>query len=294
MSNTALKALPENEAPHRKNETPAGASPTGKLWFRVTVIAALACAAGVVAYWYVIANRSVATENAYVETDILPVNARMMGYVREVFVVENQTVKKGDPLIKLDDSDTKIELSFKTAKLKKAESDFKRATTMWKNKGISDADYEMAEATVIGHRADYEGSRLKLSFTEIASPIDGVIAKRSAQPGEFVQPGQSLLMVVPTDHLWIRANYKESQVRLLKQGQPVEIEVDAYPGRRWHGKVDYIYPSTVASLSLLPPENTTGNFTKVVQRFAVRISVLDDNEHMLKPGMSVFTKVLVE
>lgn len=292
MTNTALKALPDNKAP--QNEKPPVSNTGGKFWFRVTVGVALAAATGVVFYWYVLAGKTVTTENAYVETDILPVNARMMGYVREVFVVENQSVKKGDPLIKLDDSDTKIELSFKTAKLKKAEADFKRATTMWKNKGISDADYELAEATVIGHRADYEGSRLKLSFTEIASPIDGVIAKRSAQPGEFVQPGQSLMMVVPSDHVWIRANYKESQVRLLKVGQPVEIEVDAYPGRKWHGKLDNVYPSTVASLSLLPPENTTGNFTKVVQRFAVRISILDDTEHLLKPGMSVVTKVIAE
>lgn len=267
-----------------------------KFFFRVTVVASVSFAMGFVFYWYWVASKRITTENAYVEANILSVNSRMMGYVREVFVEENQVVKKGDRLLKLDDSDTKIELSFKQAKLKKAEADFKRASAMWKQKGLSDSDFELAEATVIGHRADHEGSKLKLSFTEVVAPVDGVVAKRSAQPGQFVQPGQSLFVVVPTETLWVRANFKESQVRYLKPGQRVEIEVDAYPDRVWHGKVDFIYPSTVASLSLLPPENTTGNFTKVVQRFAVRIAVeaSADEKHHLRPGMSVVPKVFAD
>jgi membrane fusion protein, multidrug efflux system len=264
------------------------------LVFRATVATSVFLALVVLVYWYWIASKRITTENAYIDAEILPVNSRMMGYVKEVYVKENQQVKKGQLLLKLDDSDTKIELSFKTAKLKKAEADFKRAAVMWKNKGISDSDYELAEATVIGHRADYEGSKLKLSFTEIVAPIDGIIAKRSAQPGEFVQPGQSLFVVVPLDELWIRANFKESQIRFLKIGQRVEVEVDAYPDHAWHGKVESIYPSTVASLSLLPPENTTGNFTKVVQRFAVKISLEQDKEKMLRPGMSVVPKVFAD
>lgn len=265
----------------------------GNIFFRLTVVLAVACAGGFVTYWYWLASKRITTENAYIEGDLLPVNSRMMGYVREVFVEENQVIKKGDRLLKLDDSDTKLEMSFKEAKLKKAEADFRRAETMWKQKGLSDADYELAQATVIGHRADLEGSKLKMSFTEINAPFDGVIAKRSAQPGAFVQPGQSLFVIVPDASVWVRANYKESQVRFLKPGLPVEIEVDAYPDRVWHGKIEYIYPSTVASLSLMQPENTTGNFTKVVQRFSVKITVDHDDEHLLKPGMSVFPKVLV-
>lgn len=262
--------------------------------FKLTVVVSVTCAVVLAVYWYWLASKRITTENAYIETDILPVNSRMMGHVREVFVEENQIVKKGDRLLKLDDSDTKLEMSFKDAKLKKAEADFSRATTMWRHKAISDADYELAQATVIGHRADLEGSKLKLSFTEVSAPIDGIVAKRSAQPGAFVQPGQSLFVVVPSDKVWVRANYKESQVRFLKPGQKVEIEVDAYPDQVWHGKIEYIYPSTVASLSLLPPENTTGNFTKVVQRFSVKISVQQDEKRLLRPGMSVYPKVFVD
>lgn len=266
----------------------------GSLIFKATVVSSFAIALVFIIYWYWLASKRITTENAYIEADILPVNSRMMGYVREVFVQENQVVKKGDPLLKLDDSDTKLELSFKTAKFKKAEADFSRAKKMWDHKAISEADYELAQAAVVGHRADLEGAKLKLSFTEVNAPVDGIVAKRSAQPGAFVQPGQSLFVVVPNDKLWVRANYKESQVRFLKPGQEVEIEVDAFPDRSWRGKIDYIYPSTVASLSLLPPENTTGNFTKVVQRFAVKISIQQDEQHLLKPGMSVLPKVHVD
>lgn len=265
-----------------------------KVLFRATVGVAVTCAVAVVVYWNYYASRHVSTENAYVEAEILSVNSRMMGYVREVFVEENQPVKKGDILLKLDDSDTKIELMYKEAKFKKADADFKRARTMWSHKGLSDSDFELAQATMTGHQADYEGSKLKLSFTEVMAPIDGVIAKRSAQPGQFVQPGQSLFVIVPSDEMWVRANFKESQVRFLKSGQNVEMEVDAFPGRAFHGKVDAIYPSTVASLSLLPPENTTGNFTKVVQRFSVKIGLDKAAIKMLKPGMSVVPKVSVD
>ena len=111
---------------------------------------------------------------------------------------------------------------------------------------------------------------------------------------QFVQPGQTLFVIVPTENAWIKANFKESQVRLLKAGQEVEIHVDAYPGEKWKGKIDAIFPSSVASLSLLPPENSTGNFTKVVQRFAVKISFEQKKDLRLLPGMSVEPVVLVK
>ena len=115
--------------------------------FRLTVIISIALASIVLYYWYYVASRQISTENAYVDADIMSVNSRMMGYVKEVLVEENQLVKKGDQLLKLDDSDTKIELSYKEAKYKKADADYKRAKTIWKQKGISDAEYELAQAT---------------------------------------------------------------------------------------------------------------------------------------------------
>ena len=218
----------------------------------------------------------------------------MMGYVRAVYVQENDIVKKGQEILKLDDSDTKLELTFKQAKLKKATADESRAIRLQKDRALSDSDYELAQATLAGIKAEVEGSLLKLQFTSVVAATDGIVAKRSAQPGQFVQPGQSLFVIVPTDKIWIRANFKESLIRLIKPGQKVEIKVDAFPGEVWNGKVDYIYPISVASLSLIPPENATGNFTKVVQRFPVRISFEQKKEQTLLPGMSVEATIVVK
>lgn len=249
---------------------------------------------GLATYWFYYNAHYISTENAYVETQLSPVSARMMGYVREVFVKENDVVKKGQQLLKLDDVDTKLELGFKQAKLKKAKSDVARAHQLRKERAVSDADLEMAEATLAGINAEVEGGFLKLKFTEVVAPVDGIVAKRSAEPGQFVQPGQSLFVIVPTQNMWIKANFKENQIRHIKKGQEVRLHVDAYPGETWVGKVDYIYPSSVASLSLIPPENSTGNFTKVVQRFPVRISFEQRPDLPLNPGMSVEPTVVVQ
>lgn len=245
-------------------------------------------------YWGYYNSHYISTENAYVETQLSPVSARMMGYVREVFVNENDMVKKGQNLIKLDDVDTKLELGFKQAKLKKAKADADRAKRLQKEHAVSDADIEMAEATLAGINAEVEGSMLKLRFTDVVAPVDGIVAKRSAEPGQFVQPGQSLVVIVPVEQMWIKASFKENQIRHIVKGQDVDIHVDAYPGEVWKGKIDYIYPSSVASLSLVPPENSTGNFTKIVQRFPVRISFEQKENMPLRPGMSVEPTVIVK
>lgn len=249
--------------------------------------ASLVVAIILIAYWTFWNNRFVSTDNAYVETDLSPVTARMMGYVREVFVTESSEVKKGDPLLKLDDADVKLEMGFKEAKYKKASADAERALRLEKQHAISQSDLELAQAAQTGAKTDWDGSQLKMKFTDVISPIEGIVAKRSAQPGQFVQPGQTLFVIVPKENFWIKANFKENQIRLIKKGQKVRIKVDAYPGDEWKGEVDYIFPSSVASLSLLPPENTTGNFTKVVQRFPVRITFKQNPEMPLMPGMSI-------
>jgi membrane fusion protein (multidrug efflux system) len=245
-------------------------------------------------YWYIWSTKFVSTDNAYVETDLSPVTARMMGYVRDVFVIESSEVKKGASILKLDDADVHLELGFKQAKYKKALADASRAQKLQRQKALSDSDLELAEAALTGTRADVEGSELKLKFTDVVSPIDGIVAKRSAQPGQFVQPGQTLFVIVPKEKIWIKANFKENQIRLIHPGQKVKIAVDAYPGSEWEGEVDYVFPSSVASLSLVPPENSTGNFTKVVQRFPVRIRFKQVDGMPLLPGMSVEPTVIVK
>lgn len=237
--------------------------------------------------WYWSALFSVSTDNAYVETEIFPVNSRMMGFVKNVKFSEGQKVKKGDLLIELDDSDVKIELEYKEAKFKKAAQDFARAQKLINSQALSRSDYEMIETAYTAAKADLEGSRLKQSFTQINAQSDGVIAKQNIHQGQFIQPGQSLLMIVgATDKNWIKANFKETQISKLKPGQKASIKLDAYPDIEWEGKIEEIYPSSGSVLSLLPPENATGNFTKIVQRIPVKILVTSGPLEELRAGVS--------
>jgi membrane fusion protein, multidrug efflux system len=140
-----------------------------------------------------------------------------------------------------------------------------------------------------------EQAQLNLGYTRIFAPVDGVVAKRSAQPGQYVSPGQQLMAVVPLDDIWVTANFKETQLQNMRPGNHVEIHVDAY-GRTYSGYVESIAGGTGAVFSLLPPENATGNYVKVVQRLPVRLR-LDkgqDPDRRLRPGMSVVPDVYVK
>ncbi len=135
-------------------------------------------------------------------------------------------------------------------------------------------------------------ARLNLRRTAVLAPISGNIAKKNVDPGKYVQPGQALLSIVEPD-TWVIANFKETQVGKMAVGQPVKVRVDAYPGRLFKGHIDSFQPGTGAVFSLLPPENATGNFVKVVQRVPVKI-VMDapfDPTHPLWPGLSVVSTV---
>ena len=151
------------------------------------------------------------------------------------------------------------------------------------------------KAKILQRRAQLEEARLQLSYTRVVAPRDGYITKKSIEPGINVLAGQLLMALVPLQDAWITANYKESQLTYIRPGQPVEFTVDAYPGRTFTGKVDSIMAGTGAAFSLLPPENATGNYVKVVQRVPVKI-VIDsksDPEHLLRVGMSVIPTVMV-
>ena len=132
-----------------------------------------------------------------------------------------------------------------------------------------------------------------LSFTEVRAPVDGLFSNRLVNVGDYVQPGQRLANVVPLDEVYIDANYKETQLGRLKPGQPVEITVDGVSGRTITGVVDSLAPASGSVFTLLPPDNATGNFTKIVQRVPVRIRVPASvaRENLLRPGMSVITSV---
>ncbi|HEX9394423.1 MAG TPA: HlyD family secretion protein [Gemmatimonadales bacterium] len=150
-----------------------------------------------------------------------------------------------------------------------------------------------ADARVASARAQRDQAALNLAYTRLTAPAGGVVAKKSVEVGQLVQPGQPLLAVVPLSDVWLTANLKETEVANVKPGDPVDFTVDAYPGRHFRGHVESIAPATGARFSLLPPDNATGNFTKVVQRIPVRIRPDGpaDPVHPLRPGMSVVTNI---
>jgi membrane fusion protein, multidrug efflux system len=146
-----------------------------------------------------------------------------------------------------------------------------------------------ADARVAAARASRDQAALQLSYTRITAPMSGVVSKKNVEVGELVQAGQPLMSVVPLDDVWIVANFKETQVEGVTPGDPADITVDAYPGLHVAGHVESLSPATGAKFSLLPPDNATGNFTKVVQRVPVRIRLdrPNDPRRPLRPGMSV-------
>ena len=152
-----------------------------------------------------------------------------------------------------------------------------------------------AEARAQQFRAALAQAELNLQYTTVKAPVRGIVSKKGINAGQVVQAGQPLLAIVQIDDVWVTANFKETQLKDMRPGQHAVIEVDAY-GREYQGKVDSIAGATGARFSLLPPENATGNFVKVVQRVPVKI-VLDpgqDKEHLLRPGMSVTPTVYLK
>lgn len=150
------------------------------------------------------------------------------------------------------------------------------------------------KAKILQRRAQLDEARLQLSYTRIYAPRDGYITRKVIEAGVNIQAGQPLMALVPLQDAWITANYKERQITYLKPGQKVEFTVDAYPGRIFGGTVDSIMAGTGAAFSLLPPENATGNYVKVVQRIPVKIGIdsNSDPERLLRVGMSVVPVVL--
>jgi len=165
-----------------------------------------------------------------------------------------------------------------------------------KQVAVSEARFKSAQAQVKQRQADLEQAKLNMSYTIIRAPVDGVVSRKSAEPGMQVAPGQQIMALVPLDDIWVTANFKETQLRNMRVGQKVEIEVDTYgSSHKYNGHVDSIAAASGAKFSLLPPENATGNFVKVVQRVPVKIVLEpgENREHLLLPAMSVMPTVLL-
>ncbi|HEX4542871.1 MAG TPA: HlyD family secretion protein [Candidatus Acidoferrum sp.] len=188
---------------------------------------------------------------------------------------------------------SKAQLDAAKAHVEDAKAGVSTAHANVKQVSMKAADAQAKIAKVEQARAAMEAAQLNLSYTDITAPVDGVSTHKQVEPGQIVQAGQGLLVVVPLQSVWVTANFKETQLKNMKPGQKAEVKVDTY-GKTFSGHVDSIAGATGSVLSLLPPENATGNFVKVVQRIPVKI-VLDPipaEKAVLRPGMNVDATVL--
>jgi len=189
----------------------------------------------------------------------------------------------------------KAQLAAAVARVAQAQAGVAAALADVKQVSMKSADADAKLAKVQQARAALEAALLNVSYTEIVAPVDGVATHKQVEPGQIVQAGQGLMVVVPLQDVWITANFKETQLKKMKPGQKAEVKVDTY-GKTFSGHVDSLAGATGAVLSLLPPENATGNYVKVVQRIPVKI-VLDPippEKGVLRPGMNVDATVITK
>jgi len=180
-------------------------------------------------------------------------------------------------------------------RIAQAEANIQSAMTAPQQVAATQARAKSAAAVIAERRAALDQAKLNLSYTTVVSPVTGIVGRKTAQVGQNISPGQQLMSVVPLDDLWVTANFKETQLRHMRPGQRVRFSVDAF-GREYTGRVEGVGGATGSRFSLLPPENATGNFVKVVQRIPVRIDIDAERnkDHLLRPGMSVNPRVYLQ
>jgi membrane fusion protein (multidrug efflux system) len=326
-------------------------------------LAALAAASYIGWQYWSVWRFEVSTDDAYVQADNTTIAPRVSGYVSAVLVGDNEHVKAGQALARIDDRDFKVALAQAKADVQaakaavadkqasldaqqsvidaaKATIDVDRAnekfaqqdseryshlattgygslqnaqqaeariaaarasiardtaslTNAEKQIEILNAEVAQAKATLAHDQAVQEQAELNLSYTTVVSPIDGVVANRTLRVGQYVQAGTQLMAVVPVTAAYIVANFKETQLEHVRAGQAVNVEVDMFPGVEIPAHVDSLAPASGQQFALLPPDNATGNFTKIVQRIPVKIT-LDHGSPLageLRPGMSVYPTI---
>ena len=245
------------------------------------------------------------TDDAFIDGHIVPVSAQVNGRIVEVLVKDNQMVKSGDVIARIDDQDytykrdaAKADAMASQAELQEAQKDQDRYNVLLARQEISKQEFDHAslrvqnaQAQAMRSKAKLDLAELDLEHTKIIASIDGKVSAKSVEQGEYVQVGQPLLSLVSTE-VWVTANFKETQLKSMKVGNPVEIHVDAYPGVTFTGRVDSLQAGTGGAFSLLPAQNVTGNYIKVVQRVPVKITINNpDPNFPLWPGLSVAPKV---
>jgi membrane fusion protein (multidrug efflux system) len=216
-------------------------------------------------------------------------------YIAAARVAESELQSAQQKLasVRQDASIRQAALTAAESRVNQAKAQLQTTVANQKQVGIRTSDVGTASAAIAAARANLEAAELQLSYTTLTAPIDGVVTRKSVEVGQMVQPGQGLMTVIPLHDTWVTANFKETQLADVHSGQRAEIHVDMYGKSVW-GHVDSIAGATGSKMSLLPPENATGNFVKVVQRIPVKILVDPQNALVLRPGMNVdvtiFTK----
>jgi membrane fusion protein (multidrug efflux system) len=250
------------------------------------------------------------TDDAYVQAHALILSARVGGTVQKVLVSENDKVKTGQLLAQIEDQDYAAALNQALAETAALEADsrqalldFHRMERLLKEKAIAQQQYDSALSKSQGLAERLKGAQFKadqaklnLSYTQITAPEEGSIAKKSVEPGMVVPQGQALFGFVSSRERWVTANFKETQLARVKLGAKAEIHVDAVPGKVFQGEVESVGSSTGSTFTLLPPDNSTGNFTKVVQRVPVKIKILGltpEDVDRLAAGLSAVVLVRV-
>jgi membrane fusion protein (multidrug efflux system) len=319
---------------------------------RTILFALLPVALVVGGYWYVTGGQVMSTDNAYVQADIVGISTDVAGTVSEIAVRDNQPVKAGDLLFKIDDAQFRFALeradaqigvvrndleslkaSYQTmqSQIAQAQSDvsfyetsFKRQQDLAGKSFASQATFDQAKHDLDGARsklaqlqsqlagiaANLNGrpdapieehprykdavaaraeAQRQLDHTIVRAPMNGIVTNvPSLQKGQYLAAATMAFSLVSTDHVWIQANPKETELTWVQPGQPAEVYVDSYPGIAWKGTVDSISPASAASFSLLPAQNTSGNWVKVVQRIAMRVKIdTPADQPQLRAGMSV-------
>jgi len=318
--------------PIRPSDTPGSAStpkgPDAKsrskriILFSLLALTVAVAGGGYYTYWKRVGSRYMSTDNAYTAAEVAVVAAEIDGAVAAVNVVDSQQVKHGDVLILIDDTDTRLALRQAEADLARARAQVASATADLERSGIdlqrrqalvasgsvsgdeltkvingasnARASLSGARAAVAMAEARVDKAKVDLGRTVIRSPIDGVIARREVQLGQRVQPSTPLLDVVPVSEMYVNANFKEVQLKKVRPGQSVELESDLY-GKKvaFHGVIEGFNGGTGAAFALIPAQNATGNWIKVVQRLPVRIRLNPDElaAHPLRVGLSMNARV---
>ena len=281
---------PKTEVNPASAKTPLSQKPA----FRVVAIIVICVAVLWGGYTFVRSFFYESTDDAFIEGHVMTIGTKLSNTVKEVLIDDNYEVKKGDLLVQIDPRDYEVQLHEAQATYDKAKSDYDRDTALQGTRAISKVDLDTTKAAFDIAAAQLEQAKLNLEYTRITAPVAGRITRKNVEPGDYIQPGETLFSIVPHE-VWVIANFKETQLTHMQPGQPATIYIDAFPGREFKGHVESMQSGTGARFSLLPAENATGNYVKVVQRLPVKI-VFDeplDVQAAFAPGLSVVPEVKV-